>query len=124
MSRGRGSPAISVGHKKTGGRVAGTPNKLTVDLAIRLDELGFDPLARLVQCHEEALKAYLENRDGDVRMTGAPQYLKIATDAAADMMQYRYPKRKAIEVEAGDKIRATIADLAKAWADERGSKGA
>ena len=71
--------------QKTGGRVAGTPNKRTVELIERLDALGCDPL------------------EGLARIAADP-----ATDTAlrarvyADLLPYLYPKRKAVELSGPD----------------------
>jgi len=66
--------------RKTGGRVAGTPNKKTLDVIERLEQLGCDPIEGMA---------------------------KIAMDAAnppelrgrmfSELAQYVVPKRKAIE---------------------------
>lgn len=67
---------------KTGGRVAGTPNKRTAELMERLEALGCDPLEGLVAIARDP-----------------------STDAAlrarvyAELMPYLYPKRKAVEME-------------------------
>ena len=71
--------------RKTGGRVAGTPNKRTVELASRLDALGCDPIegmARLAM--DEANPPELRGR------------------MYAELAGYVYPKRKAIEHSAED----------------------
>ncbi len=66
--------------KKTGGRVKGTPNKLSAMVATRLEELGCDPIEGM------ALIAMDEN---------SPDELKGRM--FAELAQYVYPKRKAIE---------------------------
>lgn len=71
--------------QKTGGREAGTPNKRTADLMERLEGLGCDPL------------------EGLARIADDP-----STDTAlrarvyADLLQYLYPKRKAVELSGAD----------------------
>ncbi len=105
------------GGKKTGGRVAGTPNKVTFDLIEMLRAKGFEPAAALVETYTHAMddfkrhefnralaeKKMNENLGEDsvpfkVGMDdGAREALKIATHAAAQLMQYTHPKRKAIE---------------------------
>lgn len=71
--------------QKTGGRVAGTPNKRTAELMQRLAELECDPL------------------EGLARIAADP-----ATDPAlrariyADLLPYLYPKRKAVELTGGE----------------------
>lgn len=66
---------------KTGGRIAGTPNKRTQDLQERLEALGVDPLQGL------ALIAKDET---------AP--LELRAKVQSDLMQYLYPKRKSLDV--------------------------
>ena len=67
--------------KKTGGRVAGTPNKRTHELVDRLHDLGVDPVAGLAEIAKD------EN---------AP--LEIRARVQMELMAYLYPKRKAVEV--------------------------
>ena len=67
--------------KKTGGRVAGTPNKSTQDLRERLDQLGVDPLAGLAAIANDAT---------------AP--LELRARVQIELLGYIFPKRKALEV--------------------------
>lgn len=66
---------------KTGGRVAGIPNKRTLDLQERLEALGVDPLAGLAAIAKD--------------MT-AP--LDLRAKVMTDLLQYVYPKRRALDV--------------------------
>jgi hypothetical protein len=66
---------------KTGGRIAGTPNKRTQDLQDRLEALGVDPLQGL------AIIAKDET---------AP--LELRAKVQMDLLQYLYPKRKSLDV--------------------------
>lgn len=67
--------------RKTGGRVAGTPNRRTAELTQRLVELNCDPLEALVKIANDP-----------------------ATDVAlrarihAELLPYLYPKRKTVEI--------------------------
>ena len=70
-----------ISRQKTGGRVAGTPNKRTQDLLERLEALGVDPLTGLAEIAKD-LTAPLELR------------AKVMTD----LLAYIYPKRKALEM--------------------------
>lgn len=105
------------GSPKTGGRVAGTPNKKTLDLASKLDELGFDPVTKLVTIANFALKEYEQATKNNVkwdtcdhcdsktkcehdRASGA-EWLRIAGTNTAELLPYLYPKRKAIEFKDG-----------------------
>ena len=68
--------------EKYGGRQAGTPNKRTLELIEQLDARNFDVI-------DELLKLYPNlERKGQAKVL-------------CDLLQYLYPKRKAIEVEAG-----------------------
>ena len=66
---------------KTGGRIAGTPNKRTQDLQDRLEALGVDPLEGLAQIAKDDT---------------AP--LELRAKVQMDLMSYLYPRRKALEV--------------------------
>lgn len=68
-----------------GGRQKGTPNKRTQDLKDRIEALGCDPLAAMVQIGEDAMQS------GDNA---------LAFSVFKELMQYIYPKRKAIEKQA------------------------
>lgn len=67
------------GGPKFGGRVAGTPNNRTKSLVERIAESGKSPL--------DVLLEFLEHKDDHLRIS-----------AAKELMQYEWPKRKAIEV--------------------------
>jgi len=90
---------MALGHK-TGGRKAGTPNRKTQEITELLEPLGHNPIEAMVQIATDP-NASLELRG---RMN-------------AELAQYVYPKRKAVEV-AGDqanpqipnKIRIVIVD--------------
>jgi hypothetical protein len=72
------------GLAKTGGRQRGTPNRKTHELALKLEQLGCDPiagLARLAMADETA-----------------PE-LKVR--CYAELAQYVHPKRKAMELGPG-----------------------
>jgi hypothetical protein len=75
---------MALGHK-TGGRKAGTPNRKTQEIGELLESLGHNPIEAMVQIATDP-EASLELRG---RMN-------------AELAQYVYPKRKAVEV-AGDK---------------------
>jgi hypothetical protein len=66
---------------KTGGRKAGVPNKRTQDLQDRLEALGVDPLEGL---------ALIAKDDT------AP--LELRARVQMDLMNYLYPRRKALDV--------------------------
>lgn len=76
---------------KTGGRVAGTPNKRTQDLQDRLEALGVDPVMGL------ALIAKDES---------AP--LELRARVQMELMAYLYPKRKALDVSSSEQQSISI----------------
>ena len=105
---------------KTGGRKKGTPNKRTVELLEILEEEDFCPAQALIRIHRMALKQYevfdqvidqikaaMEGEDQatiirSLELAGrlgynAPTYLSISEQAARDVMNYAFPRRKAIE---------------------------
>ncbi len=105
---------------KTGGRRKGIPNKRTKEFLEVLAEQNFCPARALVRTYRKAMKQYMvfdqvvdrmtEALEGEdpVEITrtiraaqtlgySAPTYLSIAENAAKELMNYTYPKRKAIE---------------------------
>lgn len=101
--------------ERRGGREKGTPNKRTWDLVQKLEELGFDPAAKLIQLTLDAEAEYArskeihdriqENRD-DADIKGyfadtGPAYLGIASRNCADLLKFVYPQRKAVDVTSG-----------------------
>lgn len=99
------------GEPKSGGRKKGTPNKRTRELIEILDQHGFCPASALIETHTIAMKEYhrageifdaIQDKRADYDMIPlaadeATKYLKIAQDAAKEMMAYVYPKRKPID---------------------------
>jgi hypothetical protein len=80
MSRPFGLP-------KTGGRVRGTPNKKTEDLARKLRRLGCDPIEGLAKIAlDPETKTELRFR------------------CFSELAQYIYPKRKAIEIKQSEHV--------------------
>ena len=69
---------------KTGGRVAGTPNKRTQDLQDRLESLGVDPVMGLATIANDP---------------NAP--IELRARVQMELLQYILPKRKALEVTSG-----------------------
>jgi hypothetical protein len=70
---------MAKGHK-TGGRVAGTPNRKTQEISALLDSLGCDPIAGMARiAMNEAHPPELRGR------------------MYAELAQYLFPKRKAVE---------------------------
>jgi hypothetical protein len=70
---------------KTGGRKAGTPNKRTLDVIERLDELGCDPI------------------EGMAKIALDPQNpIELRARMFSDLAQYVAPKRRAVDHSASD----------------------
>jgi len=68
--------------RKTGGRIAGTPNKKTEELAQRLAAIGCDPVEGMaIIAMDEANPPELRGR------------------MFAELAQYLYPKRRATEIK-------------------------
>lgn len=70
--------------EKSGGRQKGTPNKVTQDILARCEEMGCDPMKILMEFalhHPEDSRRF---------------------EAAKELCQYIYPKRKAMELTSGD----------------------
>lgn len=107
--------------RKTGGRKKGTLNKRTQDLEALLEEMKFCPARALVRSYRLAMKQFkaydqvaekILDSDADVEVKdlrrllsssdAAPTYLRIAETAAKELMQYRFPKRKAVEITGKD----------------------
>jgi len=73
---------MAKGHK-TGGRAVGTPNRKTQEISALLDSLGCDPIEGMAQiAMNEAHTPELRGR------------------MYAELAQYVYPKRKAVEIAA------------------------
>lgn len=97
--------------ERRGGRKKGAPNKKTLDLIKTLEEQGYDPVAELIRIAMLAEKEYeraeeifdaiqearIEKKLVPLSESTAPTYLKIMQSSASDLMNYIYPKRKAIE---------------------------
>lgn len=105
---------------KSGGRKKGTPNKITFDLIQTLREKGFDPAAALVECHVEAMKLY-KRRQAATNGAFGGSALDTATRAAGDLMEFVYPKRKAIELTGkdGDDLFQSFTAMVKGIADRK-----
>ncbi len=76
---------------KTGGRVAGTPNKRTQDLQDRLEALGVDPVNGLAAIATDE---------------SAP--LELRARVQMELMAYLYPKRKALDVSSSEQQSISI----------------
>ena len=102
--------------ERRGGRKKGALNKKTLDLIETLSAKGYDPVAELIRIAAIAEKEYeradeifdaIQARRHDLKLvplseSTAPTYLKIMQASASDLMNYVYPKRKAIELTGKD----------------------
>lgn len=77
------------------GRKSGTPNKRTAALEERLAELGYDPLEAAVAIATGTIRFKVEN---NVVVPPTPDQ---QCRAILELMQYKYSKKKAIEVSGG-----------------------
>jgi len=76
---------------KTGGRTRGTPNRRTQDVQALLARIGCDPI--------EGMASIAMDRQNPV---------EIRARMYAELAQYIAPKRKAIQVDGGEKSRVTF----------------
>lgn len=74
-----GRPGRKPGGSKHGGRAKGTPNKKTLALLERIEQSGKDPV--------QVMLDLLNDQDPVLRF-----------QASKELLQYMYPKRKALEV--------------------------
>lgn len=99
-------------------RPKGSKNQRTIDLELYLHENNFNPAAALVDVHRRAMKAYDEDkglREGDgYCVDNRHKYLEIAGNTAGKLMDYLYPKRKAVDIRAEKEALQTFADIAAA----------
>lgn len=79
--------------ERRGGRAPGTPNKKMQDIIDVLQEKGFNPVAKLIELSAIAEDAYQRHEGTNY----AHNYLSIAQKNCLGLMDYLYPKRKAIE---------------------------
>jgi len=69
--------------RKTGGRVAGTPNRRTEELVTRLEALGVDPVSGLALIAQDPTAS-----------------LDLRARVQMELLGYMYPKRRALDVSA------------------------
>lgn len=108
------------------GRKPGSRNKNVIlkELMETLQSQGFDPLVEMITCYQHAMGDYKQKKK-EMRVRGALTALGIASRIAAEMCQYVYPKRKAIEHSGpgGGSIAVTFAALmAQAAEDDEQEK--
>jgi hypothetical protein len=105
------------GHTKKGGRVKGEPNKRTKELKEYLESIGCFPdevLAQIVMGKPIKCRISFNEETGDFVEGDMLPKLEERMSAAKELMQYIYPKRKAVEVsgENGEKVMFVLAGLA------------
>lgn len=98
------------GNKLAKGRPAGSLNKRTLEFRALLDSAGFCPATAMMDTYRTALARFTEEiaKEDSGRISpmesSAAKYLKIASDNAADLASYCYPKLKAIEQQKPDPL--------------------
>lgn len=98
--------------KKTGGRKRGTPNKATMALLETLEEKKIHPITGLKKCLVDLGK--LKSNDPDTKIN----IIKARASIYIDLMQYIYPKRKAIEMNNDTPLDSGPQIVEIKWADE------
>ena len=82
--------------KKTGGRVAGTPNKDNQSIMDKLEALNCDPLEGMAKIAKKAME------EGEFMLAGT---------MFKELAQYVAPKRKSVEVNAHVSFEQSLQDL-------------
>lgn len=101
----------TVKKKKYAGRKKGTPNKRTLILQEHLDTLKVDPIQGLKDCLDEL--ELIDAFDPIQKIS----LVKSKASIYMELLQYIYPKRKAIEMHATiDQPKKQIVQIQ--WADE------
>jgi len=96
------------------GRKKGTPNKRTQKLLDQLEGLELDPVAESVEIYRMALSAWKHDQSDF-----AYRYLEIASRKLECLMEYCYPKRKAIEFPPDEETGMSLIDIVKAAAGKK-----
>lgn len=108
--------------KKKPGPKPGSPkaSPLRFDLLEILRAKGFEPAAALVEVHQLARAQYAARLKKSANGFGAQGYLDIARSSATDLMEFIYPKRKAVELTGQDGVDLfqSFTDLMKQVASE------
>ncbi len=116
--------------KKFGGRIKGTPNASTKRLVAILEDADFCPITKLMNVYALAEKEYarsgeiydaIMDKRADYKLApqedSAPKYLAIMERSAADLMPYLYPRRKALELDVGEKTVQSFTELMQSLGD-------
>lgn len=101
---------------KTGGRTKNTPNKRTLQAMEIMQKHHFCPVSRGIEMFEMALSEFATD-SSEFRF----KYLEVAQRELADLRQYAYPKRKAVELSGPDGGAVQVApavDLSELSVDE------
>lgn len=101
--------------KKFGGRKKGTPNKRTLILQEHLDKMQLDPIQGIRGCLDELELVDVYEPEDKISLIKAKAAIYL------ELLQYIYPKRRAIDIQAtldnGNKKQ--VVELQ--WADENDS---
>lgn len=112
-----------------GGRKKGTPNKRTKELVEILEAKGYSPVAELIRIASIAEKEYerveeifdaIQDKRASYEMTPLAEpntcgFLKVMQSSASDIMQYTYPKRKALDATIKNKEQPLIVVHKTEW---------
>lgn len=102
--------AFKPGHQLSKGRPAGSLNRRSIEFRAVLEAAGFCPATAMMDTYKTALTKFAEEcaKEDNGRISPmeshAAKYLKIASDNAADLASYTYPKLKAIEQKKSDPL--------------------
>lgn len=111
---------------KSGGRKKGTRNKRTEMAAQLFEDIGFEPILVLAELYNESLAIFHEikeakEQDGKKLSSYDAVWLQIAQSVAKDLMPYRYPKLKALEITTEDE-NGKVRGLVLAYSDPKKAK--
>lgn len=79
------------GTPKTGGRKKGTPNKRTLEVAQRLEELGSDPIVGMTEFAKGSITCFHCDEKG---LVSVDQYFTIMKIKMLDELQQRTPEQR------------------------------
>ena len=114
----KGKPAK--GERTVGAvRKKGTPNKKTRELMETLEKLDFDPATALVHCYRQA-QIIFNYRKKKMHLSGALVALSQMESTAAELAQFVFPKKRAIEHSGELGVRTFSDFIAAGESDEDG----
>lgn len=81
------------GNKFSPGRAPGSTSKRTQEAIALFEKAQFNPIVQLMRVFEQAQQRFLESE----KPTEAAMFLGIASGVAKDLVNYAYPKLRAVE---------------------------